>query len=381
MLFNFGNASLAAVVSTTTFVALVPQLQAREALATAPFDQLLLPAALAGLLYYAVNHALLSLVRGLAERRSALEVWRADYSWLWPHYALMGLVALILAFAYHEFGWGGLVALVAPVAMMHLSTKQYMDRTRRHFDDLRRLNARLADSYEATLLALSRALDTRDEETEEHSQRVRHYTERLCQVLKVPEEAIEYISRGALLHDIGKIGVPDAVLLKTGALTEAERDLMRSHPGIGYSMIAHIPFLGRASEVVLHHHEAYDGSGYPSGIAGEHIPLGARIFAVVDALDAMTSDRPYRKALSIDYALAEIERCKGTQFDPVVVDALATIPREELVRIMAGEAQPEPGERLCGVEEAERDSGAPAGEAAPARRAAGAVLAGAPAGG
>jgi putative nucleotidyltransferase with HDIG domain len=184
-------------------------------------------------------------------------------------------------------------------------------------------------------------LDTRDEETEEHSQRVRRYTELIARHYGLGEDEIEDISRGALLHDIGKIGVPDAILLKPSRLTPEEHALMRNHPRIGYSMIADIPFLAKAAELVLHHHEAYDGSGYPSGLIGERIPLGARIFAVADTLDAMTSDRPYRKALSLDAAFAEIRRCREQQFDPAVVDTLLSIPVEEIQSCR--EARPESG--------------------------------------
>jgi putative nucleotidyltransferase with HDIG domain len=270
-------------------------------------------------------------VRGLSENRCPGEVWRTDYRWLLPHYAAFGILGLVLALGYQMFGWSALVALTAPVAMMHLAIKQYVDQTGVYLNELRALNGRLSDSYEATLQALSRALDTRDEETEEHSQRVRRYTELIARRLHVPAADLAHVSRGALLHDIGKIGIPDAILLKPQKLSPQEHALMRKHPAIGYAMIAHIPFLAQAAQIVLHHHEAYDGTGYPSGLAGERIPLGARIFAVADTFDAMTSDRPYRKALPPEQALAEIRRCAGSQFDPRVVDALLAIPLPELL--------------------------------------------------
>jgi HD-GYP domain-containing protein (c-di-GMP phosphodiesterase class II) len=138
------------------------------------------------------------------------------------------------------------------------------------------------------------------------------------------------LARGALLHDIGKIGVPDAILRKPGRLTEAERRQMQRHPEIGYRVIADIPSFAQAAEIVLHHHEFYDGRGYPNGLAGDDIPLGARIFAVADALDAMTCDRPYRRAMSRAQALAEIARCRGSQFDPRVVDALLSMSEGEV---------------------------------------------------
>jgi hypothetical protein len=188
----------------------------------------------------------------------------------------------------------------------------------------------LTESYEATVQALSRALDTRDEETEEHSQRVRRYTELVARRLHISEAELNDISYGAVLHDIGKIGVPDAILLKPGKLTDDERTMIRKHPEIGYHMIAHIPFLARAALVVLHHHESYDGTGYPRGLTSEQIPLGARMFAIADTFDAMTSDRPYRRGLPIEDACEEIKRCRGTQFDPKLVDIFLSIPVMEL---------------------------------------------------
>jgi HD-GYP domain-containing protein (c-di-GMP phosphodiesterase class II) len=218
------------------------------------------------------------------------------------------------------------------VALMHLAITQFIRRTTGYVDELRRLNRQLSDSYESTLQALSRALDTRDAETEEHSQRVKRYTELIGRRFGLPDEEIAHLCRGAMLHDIGKIGVPDAILLKPAPLSASEIEAMRKHPTIGYTMIAHIPFLAKAAEIVLYHHESYDGTGYPSRLAGEEIPLGARIFAVVDTLDAMTSDRPYRKAVTFEEALAEIQRERGRQFDPVIVDSLLAVSISELVR-------------------------------------------------
>jgi len=134
------------------------------------------------------------------------------------------------------------------------------------------------------------------------------------------------IARAAFLHDIGKMAIPDQILRKPGPLTPEEREVMRTHCEIGYNMVTRIPFLREAAEIVLTHQEYFDGTGYPRGLKGEQIPLGARIFAVADALDAMISDRPYRKALSITHARDEIKRCSGTQFDPAVVEVFLAMP-------------------------------------------------------
>ena len=157
------------------------------------------------------------------------------------------------------------------------------------------LYTELAETYESTLQALVTALDLRDNETHGHSYRVVEYAMVVAERIGVTEPDLTWIRRGAILHDVGKIGVPDAILRKPGKLTEDEWVQMRLHPEMGYEMFKHIPFLKPALDIVLYHQERYDGTGYPTGLKGEDIPLGARIFAVVDTFDAMTSDRPYRK--------------------------------------------------------------------------------------
>ncbi len=195
--------------------------------------------------------------------------------------------------------------------------------------ELRASLATVARSYRAALEALCSALDARERETAEHSLRVTRYTLELADQLGIDPSVREDVGRGALLHDIGKIGIPDAVLLKTGPLSEEEWRIMRRHPVIGHDILEGIDFLAPASQIVLCHHERWDGTGYPLGLAGEAIPLGARIFAVADALDAITSERLYRPAASFDQAFAEIERCSGSQFDPRVVEALLAMGHPE----------------------------------------------------
>ena len=185
-------------------------------------------------------------------------------------------------------------------------------------------------AYSSTLYALVAALDAREHETSDHSQRVVRYTLAIADQLGVPEADRPDIARGALLHDIGKIGVPDAILLKPGRLLADEWEEMRRHPQIGYTILKSIPFLQVPAEIVLSHQERVDGRGYPRRLAGPEIPLGARIFMIADTLDAMTSDRPYRKAATFEEARTEIGRCSGTQFDPECVGAFEEIAEEEL---------------------------------------------------
>jgi putative nucleotidyltransferase with HDIG domain len=182
-------------------------------------------------------------------------------------------------------------------------------------------------SYNNTLYALVAALDAREHETSDHSQRVVRYTLAIAEQMGIPEEARPEIARGALLHDIGKIGVPDAILLKPGPLTPQEWEEMRRHPQTGWSIIRSIPFLETPAEIVLSHQERWDGTGYPRGLKGEQICIGARIFAIADTLDAMTTDRPYRRGVNFEAAQAEIRRCAGTQFDQACVEAFLALPR------------------------------------------------------
>jgi response regulator RpfG family c-di-GMP phosphodiesterase len=179
----------------------------------------------------------------------------------------------------------------------------------------------LQQTYRAVLEVLGAALDTRHPETGDHSQRVIERTLEVSRALGIRGTALRDIEWGAALHDVGKIGIPDAVLLKPGSLTDEEWAIMKTHCEIGYRMLCGFDFLHGALPIVLHHHEWFDGSGYPSGLRAHWIPFGARVFGVADAYDAMTSDRPYRRALSHDAAVAELRRGAGTQFDPEVVQA------------------------------------------------------------
>ena len=193
---------------------------------------------------------------------------------------------------------------------------------------LRQAMENLEHSYDVTLEALGDALDLKDSETEGHSKRVTAYTIALARAMNISPAEIKVIARGAFLHDIGKMAIPDEILRKPGKLTPEEQEVMREHCARGYHMLRKIPFLAGAAEIVFTHQEHYDGSGYPSRLRGSEIPVGARIFAVADTLDAITSDRPYRKARSFDVAREEILRCSGTQFDPGVVEILLKISNE-----------------------------------------------------
>lgn len=189
------------------------------------------------------------------------------------------------------------------------------------FQDLEKSNMDLVVAYETTLEGWARTLELRDRETEGHSQRVMDLTMRLSRKLGVPEADLEHIQRGALLHDIGKMGIPDSILLKPGSLNDEEWVMMKKHPEFAQEMLSSIPFLEKAIDIPYYHHEKWDGTGYPQGLGGEDIPFPARIFAIIDVWDALRSDRPYRPAWTDEEAMKEIKRGKGSHFDPIVVEA------------------------------------------------------------
>lgn len=287
--------------------------------------------ALAGLTYFAVNTGLIALAMGLVEQLNPPAIWRERYAWLLPHSLVLGLLALAIALAYSAHGPAGLAVFAAPALMMRFVFKQYLDRTAASVEKLREALELTRSAYDSTLAALVVALDARHHETEDHTRRVAELTVALGRALGLRGDELADLRLGALLHDVGTIGVSDTILQKTTRLTEDEWRELRRHPEIGARIVARVPFLTRARDIIAQHHERWDGTGYPYGLAGEQITLGARIFAVADAFDAMTRDRPHRQALSLAEARAELLAGRGTQFDPRVVDAfLGLLDRGEL---------------------------------------------------
>lgn len=201
------------------------------------------------------------------------------------------------------------------------------------FDRQKSLLIDLANANEETLIGLVSALDLREHNTRMHSQRVREFTELISARLGIDEKMKREIGFGALLHDVGKIAVPDEILLKPGKLTDQEWVEMRKHPEAGYRIVKRISFLKDAAEIVYAHHEQFDGRGYPRGLKGKSIPLGARMFMVADVYDALTSERPYRSPMTYEEAAAEIKRLSGSHFDPMIVDIFMSISPNQLQEV------------------------------------------------
>jgi putative nucleotidyltransferase with HDIG domain len=227
-----------------------------------------------------------------------------------------------------------LARLEREAAARQSQLEHYAADLREIFKQERNRAQELRRSYKATVLALANAVEARDAYTHRHAQRVAAYGLRIAHAAGI--EVDPQVEFGFLLHDVGKVAVPDAILFKPGPLDEQERALVRKHPDIGSQILRHIDFLDEAKAVVRHHHERWDGAGYPDGLAGEAIPVHARVFALADTLDALTSARPYRAAVGWAEARHVILAESGTQFDPAIVAAYGSVPDEAFARIKEG---------------------------------------------
>src|SRR5690348_2714952 len=283
----------------------------------------------AGLVYVIVNNGLLSLAMSLDEHVSWRKVWLERFHWARFHFLLFGPLALAATVAYREIGLLGLVAFTLPPALMILSVRQYLERTAAAVDEIRDANTKLRRAHRDTIAALSRSMEAKDVYTGGHTERVAAVAVGLARRLGFEYDELEAIEIGALLHDIGKIGVPESILRKDGPLDDEEWAIIRSHPLISDYILAELDLDPIVRQCARSSHERIDGKGYPDGLAGDEIPLPARIVFVADALDALTSDRPYRAGRPLMAGLAEIERNAGTQFCSKVVAALRELWRTE----------------------------------------------------
>jgi hypothetical protein len=292
-------------------------------------------AILAGLVYVTINNGLLSLAMSLAEGVPWRAVWFERFHWARFHFALFGPLALAATIAYEQIGLLGLVAFTLPPALMILSVRQYLDRTAAAVEEIRATNTKLRRAHRDTIAALSRSMEAKDVYTGGHTERVAAIAVALAQRLAFRNDDLEAIEIGALLHDIGKIGIPESILRKAGPLDEEEWAIMRTHPLVSDYILSELELHPIVRECARSSHERIDGDGYPDRLRGHEIPLPARIVFVADAFDALTSDRPYRAALPLMAALAEIDANAGTQFCPDVVAALRELWRID-PRLLAG---------------------------------------------
>ena len=267
----------------------------------------LIPLFATGVVYYLFNTWSVSLVIALADLRNPLHVWRQNYMWNFFHILAFLPVGAVIALLYANSGVWTVALFIIPLFLARYSFQLYLDMREAHIN---------------TVAALTSAIDASDPFTHGHSFRVSCYALRIARAMGFSARELEMLEYAALLHDIGKIAVQNDILLKEGPLTEEEWKSLKSHPNIGADIVEQLKFLKEAADVIRCHHERPDGTGYPNGLKADQVPLAAHILNVVDAFDAMASDRPYRKALSIDRVIEELETYKGTQFDSRVTNIL-----------------------------------------------------------
>jgi putative nucleotidyltransferase with HDIG domain len=289
----------------------------------------LLPLFLAVSADMVVNLTLLIGVISLQTGQSPLEVWQRDFQWGLPILLVGSLVGGgILALAYQLFSYLGLAVFFLPVLSIGYSFRLYVGQTRVYVNRLEVLNATLDNANLGLLEALGAVIDAYDVYTYGHSAQVAVYAGALAEKLDLPKEEQALVVKAALIHDVGKIGIMDNIIGKQGPLTEEEKNIMKQHPVIGADIVRRMDGLQALVPLVRHHHERWDGGGYPAGLAEEEIPLGARVIALADALDAMSSDRPYRALLKASEIKTEIRINSGKQFDPRVVQAFQAVIEE-----------------------------------------------------
>ena len=272
----------------------------------------------AAVTHYVVGTAAMSAIIGLTEDKPINKVWTESYLWLFPYYLVGAAIAGLVSFLNRQIGWQSSLLVLPPIYLMYRSYRLYLGKLeaeKQHAEKVSGLHLR-------TIEALALAIEAKDQTTGEHLQRVRVYAMELARELRLSDDETEALRAASVLHDIGKLAVPEHIISKPGKLTPEEFEKMKIHPIVGAEILEQVDFPYPVVPIVRAHHEKWDGSGYPSGLQGEEIPIGARILAAVDCLDALASDRQYRRALPLHEAMNKVASEAGTSFDPRVVEIL-----------------------------------------------------------
>jgi len=308
--------SMASLVLTVKAAGLVYEALGAPAGGT-PFSILTIPKPLVGAAtaYFVCNTALIATAIGLSTRQPIFKVWNENFLWSAPSYFVGAGAAALAATVVDQGGYWMASLAAAPLYLTYRTYKVYMGRVQ----DQQRHVTQVSDLHLATIEALALAIDAKDQTAQSHIRRVQVYAAGIARALGMPENEIQGVKTAALLHDIGKLAVPEHILSKPGPLTQEEFQKIRIHPEVGAEIISGVPFPYPVAPLILSHHERWDGKGYPSGIKAEDIPLGARILSVVDYFDALMSDRPYHKAMSLDAAIGLLQQESGKALDPRVV--------------------------------------------------------------
>jgi len=309
----------------------------------------------AAITYFFLNTFPVATVVALAEQKPIVKKWRESYSWPFPYYLIGAAIAGIIQLLNHVAGWEMSLLLLPALFAIYRAYRMHLDRwqdEKRHLQDLASLHMR-------TIETLALAIEAKDHTTGDHLQRVRIYALELAKDLRLTEDETEALKAASVLHDIGKLAVPEHIISKPGKLTPEEFDKMKVHPIVGAEILQQVRFPYPVTPIVRSHHEKWDGSGYPDGLSGTAIPIGARILAAVDCLDALASDRQYRRALPLDEAMGRVEQDAGKSFDPKVVALLKERYRE--LEKMARSLEPEERPKLSTDVKVERGAAPAAG--------------------
>jgi diguanylate cyclase (GGDEF)-like protein/putative nucleotidyltransferase with HDIG domain len=314
---------------------------------------LLLPLALAAVAYYLIDTGLIAAAISLSTRATFASIWRQQFHWLVSHYFTLCMIGVFLAIAYTTLGWSSMLIFTLPMIMMRYAQQQYVARTEDSVRELKRLNQELASANhevsdasraiqqlnDELFLTLSKIIDARDPYVSGHAAKVADYATSIAAELGLPAERIVPIRQAGLLHDIGKIGVSEHILHKPSKLTPEEYEQVKTHANLGAEFLETARGLRHLVPFVRHHHERWDGRGYPQGLVGEQTPLEARILAVCDAVEAMASDRPYQRAMSLEEIIIELRRGRGTHFDPALTDVFIRIAEREGAHLLVNSAE------------------------------------------
>jgi putative nucleotidyltransferase with HDIG domain len=329
--FNITAGALAISVATRVLERMLPLTPAADA----PLEQLLGPVFVLALSYFVINSSLIATAVAFEQHTSPIAIWRRNFSWVALNYLGGASVALVLVSYTTDINLAAVGVIVPLLIVLYLTFRTSWGRV----EDAHRHVAQVNDLYMSTIEALAMAVDAKDQITHGHIRRVQVFAVELAKRLGVSEERqLKAIATAALLHDMGKLAIPEHILNKPGKLTPIEFDKMKRHAQLGADLLSSVKFPYPVVPIVRHHHEHWDGSGYPTGISGTDIPLGARLLSVVDCFDALTSDRPYRPRLSTTEAFHIIHNGRGTLYDPLVVDTFISAYADIApVAIRAGE--------------------------------------------
>ncbi len=297
--FNILQYTVATGTAALVYRALSPE--------TADFAIDHIPAFIAAMIViFLLNTTLVTLILAFTKQENPYTIWLINLKWATPTFVSMAPLGALIAVIYINIGFWGLVLFLLPLIIARHSFQSYID---------------MREAFLDTIKSLSLAIDAKDPYTKGHSSRVADYVILLARELKWPEDKVEFLHYISMIHDVGKVTVPEHILKKDTGLTKEEYDIMKQHSRAGAEIIKDVKFFAQGSDIIKHHHERWDGRGYPEYLKGDEIPEGARILAVADAFDAMTTNRPYRKAMKPKDALQELHCCSGSQFDPRIVKA------------------------------------------------------------